>query len=106
MAWVMLVCAITAEVVATSFLKASEGLTKLLPSVVVAVSYITAFTMLGKALKTMELGIAYAIWSGVGTAAIALVGIMFMGESAAPVKLFGLGLITVGVVMLNVTTSH
>ncbi len=106
MAWLMLICAITAEVIATSFLKASEGMTKLLPSVVVAVSYITAFTMLGQALKTMELGVAYAIWSGLGTAAIALVGIAVMGESTNLTKVLGLGMITVGVFMLNLTTTH
>lgn len=106
MAWLMLLIAITAEVIATSFLKASEGLTKIVPSAIVVISYITAFSMLGQALKTMELGIAYAIWSGLGTAAIALVGIIFMAESVNPAKIMGLGLITVGVVMLNATSTH
>ncbi|MCX4910368.1 multidrug efflux SMR transporter [Streptomyces sp. NBC_00878] len=106
MVWLLLISAITAEVIATSFLKLTEGMTKLVPSVVMAISYIAAFTLLAQALKKMELGIAYAIWSGLGTAAIALIGIMFMEESVTTPKLLGLALIIGGVVMLNLSTEH
>ncbi|MFT2015325.1 DMT family transporter [Streptomyces sp. 796.1] len=106
MVWVLLISAITAEVTATSFLKLSEGLTKLLPSLVVAVCYIASFTLLAQALKKMELGIAYAIWSGLGTAAIALIGMMFMEERATMAKVFGIALIIGGVVLLNLTGDH
>lgn len=106
MVWVLLMGAITAEVLATSFLKLSDGLTKLLPSLVVAICYIAAFTLLAQALKKIELGIAYAIWSGLGTAAIALIGVVFMGESVTTTKVLGLVLIVGGVVMLNLTSHH
>ncbi|MER0243053.1 multidrug efflux SMR transporter [Streptomyces sp. HSW2009] len=106
MVWVLLISAITAEVTATSFLKLSDGLTKLLPSLVVAVCYIASFTLLAQALKKMELGIAYAIWSGLGTAAIALIGMMFMEERANMAKVFGIALIIGGVVLLNLTGDH
>ncbi|MGX1855138.1 multidrug efflux SMR transporter [Streptomyces sp. NBC_01456] len=106
MVWVLLISAITAEVLATSFLKLSDGLTKLLPSVVVAISYIAAFTLLSQALKKMELGIAYAIWSGLGTAAIALIGMAFMEESVTTAKILGLAMIIGGVIMLNLSSDH
>ncbi|MFG2891930.1 DMT family transporter [Streptomyces sp. NPDC048248] len=106
MVWVLLLGAISAEVIATSFLKLSEGLTKLVPSLVMGFSYLAAFTLLGQALKKMELGIAYAIWSGLGTAAIALIGMLFLGESATPAKVMGLALIIGGVVLLNLTSNH
>ncbi|MFJ9406275.1 DMT family transporter [Streptomyces sp. NPDC101393] len=106
MVWVLLLSAITAEVIATSFLKLSEGMTKLLPSVIMAISYLAAFSLLAQALKKMELGIAYAIWSGLGTAAIAVIGMVFMEESATTPKLLGLALIIGGVVMLNLSSDH
>jgi small multidrug resistance pump len=106
MVWVLLISAITAEVIATSFLRLSEGFTKLVPSVVVAVSYLAAFTLLAQALKKMELGIAYAIWSGLGTAAIAVIGMLFMDESVTTTKILGLVLIIGGCVMLNLTSDH
>ncbi|MFF4601998.1 DMT family transporter [Streptomyces sp. NPDC001339] len=106
MVWVLLISAITAEVIATSFLRLSEGFTKLVPSVVVAVSYLAAFTLLAQALKKMELGIAYAIWSGLGTAAIAVIGMLFMDESVTTVKILGLALIIGGCVMLNLNSDH
>ncbi|UQA93481.1 DMT family transporter [Streptomyces halobius] len=106
MVWMLLLSAITAEVIATSFLKLSEGLTKLLPSLVVGVCYIASFTLLAQALKRMQLGIAYAIWSGLGTAAIALIGMVFMDEPANMVKVLGITLIIGGVVMLNLTGDH
>lgn len=106
MVWVLLIGAITAEIIATSFLKLSEGMSKLLPSVVMAISYLAAFSLLAQALKKMELGIAYAIWSGLGTAAIAVIGMAFMEESVTTAKILGLALIIGGVVILNLTSDH
>ncbi|MET7488337.1 multidrug efflux SMR transporter [Streptomyces sp. NPDC005538] len=106
MVWFLLLSAISAEVIATSFLKLSDGLTKLLPSLVVAICYISSFTLLAQALKKMELGIAYAIWSGLGTAAIAVIGMVFMNEAANTAKILGIALIIGGVILLNLTGKH
>jgi small multidrug resistance pump len=79
MVWVLLVGAIAAEVVATSFLKLSEGLTKLVPSIVLLVCYLASFLLLSQALKQLQVSVAYAIWSGVGTAAITVIGMLVLG---------------------------
>ncbi|EGJ10116.1 MULTISPECIES: multidrug efflux SMR transporter [Rubrivivax] len=100
-AWLMLAGAIGAELAATTALKLSAGFTKLAPSAVVVVGYGLSFWLLGQVLKTMEVGIVYAIWSGAGLAIIALIGIAFLGESVSAVKLAGLAAVLVGVVLLN-----
>lgn len=100
-AWLMLAGAIGAELVAITALKLSAGFTKLAPSAVVVVGYGLSFWLLGQVLKTMEVGIVYAIWSGAGLAIIALIGIAFLGESVSAVKLAGLAAVVVGVVLLN-----
>jgi small multidrug resistance pump len=101
MAWIMLAIAITAEIIATSALKLSEGFTRLWPSVVVVFGYGLSFYMLAQVLKTLEVGIVYAVWSGVGLAAIALIGVIWFNETVSLMKLAGLFAILVGVVLLN-----
>ena len=101
MVWVLLTAAIAAEVIATSFLKLSDGFTKLVPTVIVAVSYIASFLLLVQTLKQLQVSVVYAIWSGVGTAAVALVGMLFMNEPATAAKMLGILLIVGGVVTLN-----
>jgi len=106
-AWIYLGLAIASEVLATSALKASQGFTRLVPSLVVVAGYLTSFFLLSLALKTLPLGLTYAVWSGIGTAAMALVGIFVWQESMSVGQWLGLGLIIVGVVLLNVLgTSH
>ena len=105
MAWVLLGLAIGTEIAATTALKASDGFTRLAPSVVVVVGYVLSFAFLARALRQLEVGVAYAIWSAVGTAVIAVIGILAFGESANPVKLVWIGLIVVGVVGLQLTGS-
>ncbi|WP_376695532.1 DMT family transporter [Wenzhouxiangella sp. EGI_FJ10305] len=100
--WLYLSIAIVAEVVGTSFLKSAEGFTKLAPSVVVVVSYTIAFFFLGLALKTLPVGIAYAIWAGVGVALIALVGYAVFGQPLDAPAIVGMALIIAGVVVINV----
>lgn len=100
MSWFLLVLAITLEVAGTTCMKLSEGFTRLTPSVLVFVFYAGSFTLLVFTLKRLELGLTYAIWSGVGTAATTLIGIHFFAESAQPLKLMFIGLIIVGVVGL------
>ncbi|NBD95174.1 MAG: QacE family quaternary ammonium compound efflux SMR transporter [Gammaproteobacteria bacterium] len=100
--WLYLSIAIVAEVVGTSFLKSAEGFTRPLPSLAVAISYVIAFFFLGLALKTLPVGIAYAIWAGAGVALIALAGYAFFGQTLDAPAIIGMGLIVAGVVVINV----
>lgn len=107
MPWLLLSLAIGTEIAATVSLKASEGFTRLVPSIIVVVGYVASFALLARALRTIEVGVAYAIWSAVGTAAVAVLGIMLFGESATLAKAFWIGVIIVGVVGLQVSgASH
>ncbi|HVL22746.1 MAG TPA: multidrug efflux SMR transporter [Thermomicrobiales bacterium] len=101
MSWVMLALAIATEVVATTSLKYSEGFTRLGPSLLTTVGYIAAFVLLSQALKEVPVSTAYAIWSGVGTATVAIIGIMFLGEPGGTLKTIGIVVIIAGVVLLN-----
>lgn len=97
------------EVVGTSGLKASEQFSKLLPSVITVVAYVCAFYFLGLTLKTLPVGIAYAIWSGVGIVLISVIGLIFFKQSLDLPAILGLGLIIAGVVVINIfskTVSH
>ena len=107
--WIFLSVAIVSEVVATSALKASEGFSRLWPSLIVLAGYSTAFYFLSLTLKTIPVGVVYAIWSGAGIALIALVAWVFFGQSLDVPAVIGLLLIVAGVVVLNVfskTVSH
>ena len=107
--WLFLAIAIVSEVLATSALKASAGFTRPLPSLVVVVGYGVAFYFLSLTLKTVPVGVAYAIWSGAGVALIALVGWAFLGQRLDGPAILGLGLIVAGVMVINVfskTVSH
>jgi small multidrug resistance pump len=104
MAWILLIGAIATEVIATCALKLSDGLTRLLPSVVVAVGYILSFILLAQALRHLQVSVVYAIWSGVGTAAIAVIGMLALNEPLTAAKILGILLIISGVVTLNLGT--
>jgi small multidrug resistance pump len=104
--WSWLLSAIALEVFGTSCLKLSEQFSKLWPSVGVTVGYAGSFVLLAMALKTFEVGTAYAIWSGIGTATIVLVGHLFLGEHLGPAKAGGIALIVTGVVVLNLSGGH
>jgi len=99
--WLLLIVAIVAEVIATSALKSTEGFTRLWPSVLVIACYETAFILLSLSLKTIPVGIVYAVWSGVGVALITLVAWYFLGQTLNPAGLAGVGLIVTGVVVIN-----
>jgi small multidrug resistance pump len=105
MHWFYLVVAIVAEVIATSALKASEGFTRALPSVVVAIGYGVAFYFLSLTLKTLPVGIAYAVWSGLGVVLVSLVGFIFLGQSLDFAGCVGIGLIVAGVAVLNLFST-
>ncbi|MCG8519690.1 MAG: SMR family transporter [Pseudomonadales bacterium] len=99
--WVLLVAAIGAEVVATSALKASDGFSRLWPSVLVVVGYGLAFYLLALTLRSIPVGVAYAIWSGVGVVAIALIGWLVFGQKLDAPAVIGMGLIVAGVLVMN-----
>lgn len=101
MHWLYLAIAIVAEVVGTSFLKASAGFTKPLPSLVVVVGYGLAFFFLSLTLDKVPVGIAYAVWSGAGVTLIAAIGWVFLGQKLDGPALVGMSLIVAGVVVLN-----
>ena len=104
MPWILLFCAIAAEVVATSALKFSDGLTRLVPVLVVGAGYLLSFSLLAIAVKSLEISVAYAIWSGLGTAAICVIGLLAFNEPITALKGFGILLIIAGVVTLNLTS--
>ena len=101
MNWWYLCVAIVLEVVATSALKASDGFTRLLPSVVVVVGYAAAFYTLSITLRTMPVGVVNAIRSGVGVVLITLVGWLLFGQKLDGPALLGIALISAGVIVLN-----
>ena len=105
MSAVFLTAAILLEIVATLSLRASDGFSKPVPTLAAVAGYVLAFALLAQALKTIEVGVAYAVWSGVGTAAITVIGIFALGESAAALKLLGTAMIVVGVVVLNLSDA-
>jgi small multidrug resistance pump len=100
--WLILGIAIVSEVIAISALKASDGFTRLLPSVIVVVGYGIAFYCLALVLRTLPVGIVYAIWSGVGVALIALAGWLLFGQTLDLAAILGISLIVAGVIVLNV----
>ncbi|KMS85677.1 DMT family transporter [Prauserella rugosa] len=105
-AYVLIAGAILAEVAGTVSLKLSEGFTKVAPSVVVVVGYVTAFLLLGQALKNgLPVGVAYAIWAAAGVALVALIGAAFLGEPMNLTMAFGLVLVIGGVVLLELGRS-
>jgi small multidrug resistance pump len=99
--FLILLLAILAEVAATSALKASENFTRLLPSIIVVTGYGVAFSCLSFTLKTLPLGVAYAIWSGVGTALVAMVGWLFYKQQLDLPAVLGIALIMAGTLVLN-----
>lgn len=101
MAWLYLAVAILFEVAGTTAMKMSEGFTRLTPSILLFVLYGLAFTALTLALRTINLGVAYAIWAGVGTALIAVIAVLVFSESLSIVQIVSLGLIVAGVIGLH-----
>lgn len=100
--FITLMIAIVSEVIATASLRTTEGFTKPLPSVIVIIGYASAFYFLSLTLKSIPVGTAYAIWSGLGTAATVAIGVFIWRESFDLVRFLGIALIIAGVVVLNV----
>ena len=109
MTYVYLISAIILEVIGTSALQASEQFTRPKPLILTAVSYAASFYCLSHVLRTMPVGIAYAIWSGLGIVLITLVGLVWFGQKLDTLAVAGLGLIIAGVITINLfssTVSH
>jgi small multidrug resistance pump len=104
--WIYLLIAILTEVVGTTMMKVSQGLTRLIPSILMFVLYGVSFVFMALALKKIEVSTAYAIWSGVGTAMIAAIGIIWFRESFNFPKMLGIVLIIGGVVLLNLKNAN
>ena len=108
-AYLYLGVAIFAEVIATSALRAAEGFTVLLPSAIAIVGYVVAFYFLSQTLKTMPVGVAYAIWSGVGIVMVSIVALVLYKQVLDLPALLGMGLIMAGVIVINLfskTAGH
>jgi quaternary ammonium compound-resistance protein SugE len=104
-AWVALVAAGLLEIGWAIGLKYSLGFTRLLPSVLTGIAMVLSLGLLGYALKSLPIGTAYAIWTGVGTVGTALLGIWLFGESASALRLACIGLIVAGIVGLKWVAS-
>lgn len=104
--WFLLSLAIFLELSGTICLKLSHGFTRILPSVGVVCFYLGSFTLMAQSLKTLEVGIVYAIWAGVGTALIAIVGVLAFGESVTVFKVLGLLMIIGGTLLLRMASAQ
>lgn len=99
--WALLGLAILSEVVATSALKASDGMTRLLPGLIVVGGYAIAFWLLALTLRTLPVGFVYGIWAGLGVIGVAIVGALFFGEALGAIKIVGFVLIITGVILIK-----
>lgn len=104
--YLSLAAAIIAEIIGTSLLAASQQFTKLLPTVGMAVCYLIAFYFLSVSLRVIPVGIAYAIWSGIGVAAITVIGYFFFKQALDFPAVIGVTLIVIGVIVLNVFSKN
>ena len=103
--WLFLTIAIVSEVVATSALKACDGFTKLGASIIVVIGYVVAFYFLSLALKVIPVGIAYAIWSGLGIILVSLIALVVYGQKLDFPAMVGMGLIIAGVLVINLLSK-
>jgi small multidrug resistance pump len=107
LSYLLLICAIFAEVAATSLLKSTEGFSRLLPTVVCLAGYAAAFALLALSIsRGMQTDVAYALWSAIGTAAIVVIAVLFLGSPVSIAKVVGVGLIVAGVVTLTLSVAH
>jgi small multidrug resistance pump len=103
--WVLLAAAIGTEVAGTLALRASDGLTKLVPSIIVVAGYLASFGLLALVLKTLPVGIVYAIWAAVGVALVAVLGKLMFNDPVPPIAMVGMVLIVAGVVLVSLSAA-
>jgi quaternary ammonium compound-resistance protein SugE len=106
MAWILLVSAGLLEIVWAFFMKKSAGFTLPAPTAITIVTMIASFALLSIAMKTLPLGTAYTIWTGIGAVGAFVVGVMVLGETATPLRLLAAALIVVGIVLMRLSSSH
>lgn len=106
MAYVFLVLAIAVEVIGTSLLRLTDGFTRVWPSAACLFAYALSIVFLALTVKTLPVGVIYAVWSGLGTAAIVAVSATFLGEPLTPRLVVGVALIIAGVVTVNLSMAH
>jgi len=103
--WTLLGLAIVSEVLAVTALKASDGMTRLIPSLIVVGGYAIAFWLMALTLRTMPVGFVYGIWAGLGVIGVAIVGALFFGEALGAIKVAGFILIVTGVILIKVGSA-
>jgi quaternary ammonium compound-resistance protein SugE len=101
MAWIILIVAGLLEIVWAIGLKYTQGFTRLAPSIITIAAMIASMGLLGLAVRTLPIGTAYAVWTGIGTVGAVLIGIAALGESASPLRLLFVALIAVGIIGLK-----
>ena len=107
LAYLFLFIAIFAEVIATSLLKSTAGFSRLWPTVICLLGYAVSFALLALSIaRGMQTDVAYALWSAIGTAAIVLIAVLFLGSPMSTAKVVGIGLIIAGVLTLNLSGAH
>lgn len=107
MAYLLLTVAIVAEVIATSLLKSTDGFTRLWPTVACLGGYAVAFAFMAMAIaRGMQVDVAYAMWSALGTTAIVIIAVLFLGSPISAAKVVGVALVVGGVVTLNMAGAH
>ena len=105
MAWFLLIVAGLLEIVWASAMKLSDGFTRLGPSLVTAAAMLASFGLLALAMRSLPLGTAYTVWTGIGAVGAFVVGIAWMGEAASPMRLLAAGLIISGLVLMKVSSG-
>lgn len=106
MPWVYLVCAGLLEIVWASFMKKSEGFTVLVPSVVTIVTMVASFALLSLSMKSLPLGTAYTVWTGIGAVGAFAVGVIVLGESASPMRLLAAAFVVVGIALMKLSNGQ
>lgn len=104
MAWVYLTFAGLLEIVWAATMKQSEGFTRLVPSVVTIVAMIASFTLLSISMKTLPLGAAYTVWTGIGAVGAFIVGVTLLGESASPMRVLAAALVVSGIALMKLAS--
>lgn len=106
MAWVFLTIAGVLEIAFAFSMKSSEGFTRLIPGLLTIATGVSSVFLLSLSLRTLPVGTGYAVWTGIGAAGTALVGIAFLGDSAAPMRMLCIGLVLAGVIGLKLVSGN
>ena len=106
MPWILLVSAGLLEIVWAYFMKQSQGFTRLAPTAITIVTMIASFGLLSLSMRTLPLGTAYAIWTGIGAVGAFAVGALVLGEPPTPLRIAGVALVASGLIVLKLASSH